>query len=116
VCFATRFRGLDALFEDVFGFFDEEAVQVDGVAVDAAVGVVGAENVVARLAVVLFHLRGVLFAFLRELVRPRAIAGLVGLVRFVEAGTSFAGFLAREVAEAVIFGLCVGGRVVQGWG
>lgn len=75
---------LDALLEHVFGFFDKQAVQVDCVAVDAPFGIVGAEDKVAGLPVVLLHLLRVLLSFLRELVGGGAIAGLVGLVRAVK--------------------------------
>jgi hypothetical protein len=60
-------------------------VQIDGVAGNARLGVVGAEDVVAGLVVVLLHLGGVLLAFLAERVGGSAVAGLVGLVRAVEA-------------------------------
>jgi hypothetical protein len=57
----------------------------------------------------------VALALLRELVGARAIAGLVGLVRAVEAGGALGRFLARKVTEAVVFCFCVGGGVVEGW-
>jgi hypothetical protein len=75
----------DALLQHVLGFLDKQAVQIDGVAGDARLGVVGAEDVVAGLVVVLLHLGGVLLAFLAERVGGSAVAGLVGLVRAVEA-------------------------------
>jgi hypothetical protein len=48
---ACLLRVADALLEDFFGFFDELAVQVDRVRVDAAYGVVFAENVFRGLLV-----------------------------------------------------------------
>lgn len=78
-------RGFNPLFEHVFRLLDEQAVQVDGVASHAAGGIVLAENVVARLVVVLRHLGGVLLAFFAELVGAAAVARFVGLVRAVEA-------------------------------
>jgi hypothetical protein len=75
----------DPFLQHIFGFFDEQAVEVDGVASDAALGVVLAENVVARLAIVLVHLCCMLFAFFGEFMGACAVAGGVGGVRAVEA-------------------------------
>ena len=72
--------------EHIFGFFDEETVQVDRVGCDAVAGVVGAEYVVARLLVVLVHLRGMLFSFLAQVVCASSIAGRISLVSAVKAG------------------------------
>jgi hypothetical protein len=107
-------RALDALLEHVLSLLDVQAVQVDGVAGDAVGAVVCAENKVTRL-VVLLHLGRVLLAFFRQRVGARPVAGLVGLVRFVEARAALAGFLTRKVTEPVVFGFCVGGGVVEGW-
>lgn len=74
----------DPFLKHVLGFFDKEAVQVHRVACNAPFGIVLAEDIVARLAVVVFHLFRVLLAFLREFVRRGAVAGLVGLVCAVE--------------------------------
>ena len=74
----------DPFLKHVLGFFDKEAVQVHRVACNAPFGIVLAEDIVARLAVVVFHLFCVLLAFLREFVRRAAVAGLVGLVCAVE--------------------------------
>jgi hypothetical protein len=108
-------RALDALLEHVLGLLDVQAVQVDGVAGDAVGAVVCAEDKVTRLVVVLLHLGRVLLAFFRQRVGARPVAGLVGLVRFVEARAALAGFLTRKVTEPVVFGFCVGGGVVEGW-
>ena len=105
-------RNPDSLFQDIFSLFYEQAVEINGIARDTALGVVFPEDVVARLVVVLVHLRCVGFAFFRELVGARSIAGFVGLVGFVEAGGAFCGFLAREVAETVVLGFGIGRRVV----
>ena len=103
----------NTLLQHVLGLLDEQAVQVDGVAGDALARVVGPEYEVTRLVIVLRHLGGVLLAFFRQVVGARAVARLVGLVCAVEALGAFRGFLAREVAQAVVFGLGVGGRVVE---
>jgi len=55
-----------------------------------------------------------LLAFFAQFVGACAVAGLVCLVGAVEAGAALAGFLARKVAQAVIFGFCVVGGVVEG--
>ena len=60
--FATTSGGLDAFFEHVFCFLDEESVQVDSVILHAAVCVVFTEDVVARLSIVLLHLCSVLLS------------------------------------------------------
>lgn len=86
---------LDALLEDILGLLDKLAMQIDRVAVDAAVRVVLAEDELGRLLVVAVHGRAVLLAFLRELVGGGAVAVLVRLVRAVEARRSLAGFLSR---------------------
>lgn len=62
--FASASGGFDAFLQHVLCFLDEEAVQIDCVALDAPVRVVLAEDVVARLPVVLLHFGGVLFSFL----------------------------------------------------
>lgn len=82
---ATLTCALDALLQHVLSFFNEQAVQVDGVAVNTALSIVGAEDIVPRLSVVLLHLGGVLLALLRQLVGASTVTGLVGLVGAIEA-------------------------------
>ena len=113
VILTTALGGLDALLEHVLCLLDEQAVQIDGIFLDAAVGVVLAEDVVARLAVVLLHLGGMLFSLGREVVGARAVARLVGLVGAVEARAALGCFLAGEVAEAVVLGFGVVVGVVE---
>lgn len=74
MCFAPRLRRSDALFEHIFRFFDEQAVQVDGIASDAISRVVLAEDEVARLAIVLVHLRCMLLALFAQLMGAGAVA------------------------------------------
>jgi len=112
MAFTSLSRNPNPLFQHILGLFYEQAVEIDGVARDCALGVVFPENVVARLTVVLVHLCGVGFAFFGKLVGARSIAGFVGLVGFVEAGGAFGGFLARKIAETVVLGFGIGGRVV----
>lgn len=112
MAFTSLSRNPNPLFQNILGLFYEQAVEVNGVARDSALGVVFPEDVVARLTVVLVHLRGVGFAFFGKLVGARSIAGFVRLVGFVEAGGAFCGFLARKVAETVVLGFGIGGRVV----
>jgi hypothetical protein len=64
VVFASAAGGFDAFFEHVLCFLDEEAVQIDCVVLNAPICVVLAEDVVARLTVVLLHFGGVLFPLL----------------------------------------------------
>jgi len=74
----------DPLFQNILGLFYEQAVEVNGIASHAALGVVFPEDVVARLVVVLVHFRCMGFALFRELVSTRSIAGFVCLMRAVE--------------------------------
>ena len=112
MAFSSLSRNPDPLFQNILGFFYEQAVEVNGVARDSALGVVFPEDVVARLTVVLVHLRGVGFAFFGQLVGSRSITGLVGLVGFVETGGSLSCFLARKISETIVLGFGIGGGVV----
>jgi hypothetical protein len=67
--------GRNALLQDLLGLLDKQPVQI--YRVRRRVGVVGAENKVARLAVIGFHLAPVLFSFLRQCVCERFVAALV---------------------------------------
>ena len=105
----------DALLEDRLGLFNELAVQVDGVARDFADRVVLAEDVLGRLLVVCVGLRGVSLALLAHLVCACAIALLVRFARLGGVMLVLALFFAREVPQAVVFALGIGGRsVVEG--
>jgi hypothetical protein len=70
----------DALLEDVLGFFDKLAVQVDGVLGDAARSVVLTKDELRGLLVVVCLFLLVALAFVRELLGSRAVATLIGLV------------------------------------
>jgi hypothetical protein len=93
----------NALLEDLLGFFHKLAVQVDGVTVDFADGVVLAEDELGGLLVVLVGFGGVRLALLRQLFRPGAIAALVGLLRLRGEMLVLALLFTSEVAEAVVF-------------
>lgn len=80
VVLAALLVGADALLEDALGFLDIEAVQVDAVAFDAAGGVVGAEDVLAGLTVVVVHLAVVGFALVGEFFGASAVARVVRLL------------------------------------
>lgn len=112
MCLALAPSCPDPFLQHIFGLFYEQTVQINGVACDAPFGIVFAEYEVARLPVVLVHVRRMLLALFAKLVSARAIAGLVGFMGSVEARGSFRGFLAGEVAQAVVFLFGVGGRVV----
>lgn len=77
---AARLRVADARLEDVLGLLDELPVQVDRVGGDLVRRVVGAEDVLGRLLVVLLHLGRVGLALVAQLLGPGAIALLVGFV------------------------------------
>lgn len=116
VVFAPALGSFDALFQYVLSFLDKQAVQIDCVICYSAVCVVFTENIVARLTVILFHLRSVLLPLLRQVVSACAVAGLVSLVGSIEAGTTFRCFLTSKVAETVIFGFGIAVGVVERWG
>ena len=106
----------NALLEDLLGFFDKLAVQVDGVAVDFADGVVLAEDELGGLLVVFVGFGCVRLALLRQLFRLGAVAALVGLLRARGEVLVLALLFASEVAEAVVFALGITvGSVVEGW-
>lgn len=106
----------DALLEDLLGLFDELAVQVDGVAVDFADGVVFAKDELGGLLVVLVGFGCVRLALLRQLFRPGAVAALVGLLRLRGKVLVLALLFTSKVAQAVVFLLGItAGSVVEGW-
>lgn len=80
---SMRLGILDPLFQDLLGLLSELAVQIDGVGLDAPVGVVLAEDELGRLFVVLLHLAAVGLALLGELLGAGAIAARVGFLRLV---------------------------------
>lgn len=73
-------RVSNPLLQDVLGFLDELSMEIYGVAVDAADGVVFPEDVVGRLLIVLFHHGTMSLAFLGEFVRCCSIASIVRLM------------------------------------
>jgi hypothetical protein len=106
----------NALLEDFLGFFDELAVQVDGVTVYFADGIVLAEDELGGLLVVLVGFGCVLLALLRQLFRLGAVAALVGLLRARGEVLVLALLFTSEVSEAVVFALRITvGSVVEGW-
>jgi hypothetical protein len=74
---AVGLVGADAFFEDALGLFDELAVEVNAVGIDAAGGVVLAEDKVGCLAVVLVHLAIVRLALVGVLLGPGVVAIVV---------------------------------------
>lgn len=105
-------RILDALSDNFLGFLDKLAVEVDGVRVDPADGVVLTEDVVRGLVVVIVGFLSMLPAFVRELLRAGAVTALVGLTRFGGAVLVFTTFLTGEVSKSFVFGLGVGRLLV----
>ena len=69
----------DAGLEDILGLLDELAVQVDGVVVNAARGVILPEDVLARLPVVILHPLAVCLALVAQRLRPRPVPAVVRL-------------------------------------
>ena len=72
-----RLRVLDALLQNVFCFFDGLSVQVNGVPVNSAYGIVLPEDVIRSLFVVLIRQCAMSFTLFRELVGACAISSLV---------------------------------------
>jgi len=106
----------NALLEDFLGLFDELAVQVDGVTVDFAHGVVFAEDELGGLLVVFVGFGSMRLALLRQLMRLAAVAALVGLLGTRGERLVLALLFTSKVAEAVILALGITRRtVVEGW-
>ena len=106
----------NALLEDLLCLLDELAVQVDGVAVDFADGVVLAEDELGGLLVVFVGFGCVRLALLRQLFRTGAVAALIGLLRLRGEVLVLALLFTSKVAESVVFLLGItAGSVVEGW-
>lgn len=103
----------NAFFEHVFSLFNEQTMQVDSVAGDAALSIVLAEDVVAGLTVVLLHLCSMSLALFRELVGACTIAGLVSLMCSVEARAALCCLFAGKVAQAIVLDFSVRGRMIE---
>lgn len=97
--------GAHAGLEDALGLLDELPVQVDLVRVDVVAPVVGPEDEVGRLPVVVVHARRVRLALVREGLGRRAVAVAVRGLRPLEAAVALLGLGAGEVAEAVVLAL-----------
>jgi hypothetical protein len=93
----------DALLEDLLGFFDVLAVQVNGIAVYFADGVVFAEDEFGGLLVVFVGFCCVILALLRQFVRLAAVAALIGLLGLRGEVLVLALLFAGEVAQTVVF-------------
>lgn len=102
----------DALLENLLGFFDVLAVQVDGIAVDFAHGVVLAKDKLRGLLVVLVGFGSVRFALLRQLFRFCAITSLVCLLGACGEMLVLALLFTSEVTETVVFLLGISRRAV----
>ena len=76
-----RLRVPDPFFDDVFGLFDELAMQVDRVGGDAPFSVVLAKDELGRLLVVRSHGCTVRLALFRKPMRQCAVAAVVGFPR-----------------------------------
>lgn len=75
---AARLVCADALLENALCFFDELAVEIDAVGVDAAGGVVLAEDVFGGLSVVFLDLGIVRLALVGQFLGSGTVAILVG--------------------------------------
>jgi hypothetical protein len=95
----------NALLEDLLRLIDMLPVQINLVLVHFPRGVVGAEDELGGLAVIVVHARGVLLALVGEGFGGAAVAGAVGFLGAVEAGVALLGLGAGEVAQAVVFAL-----------
>lgn len=73
VALAMRLGILDALLQNLLRLLDELSVQIDGICLYAAIGVVLTEDVLRRLLIILLHLAPVSLAILRELLGGGAI-------------------------------------------
>ena len=80
VILPMRLGILDPLFQDLLSLLNELPVQINGVCLDAPVGIVLAEDKLRRLSVILLHLAAVCLSLLGELLGGGAIAARVGLL------------------------------------
>ena len=76
-----RLGVLNALFENLLRLLDKLAMKIDGVGLDAPIGVILAEDKLRRLLIVLVHLATMGFSLLGQFLSPCAIAASVGLLR-----------------------------------
>lgn len=97
--------GAHAHLEDALGLLDELAVEVNLVLVDAARGIVGAEDKVGRLLVVGVYLGVVVLALVGELLGGGAVAVAVGLLGAIEARPPLLGLGPGQIAETVVLAL-----------
>jgi hypothetical protein len=103
---------LDSLLQNLLGLFDKLTVQINRVRVDSANHVVLTENVLGGLSVVVVGLLSMTLCFLGQVVGGTAIAASVGLLRLCGTVLTLAVFLAREVSQSVVLGLCIAGLLV----
>ena len=73
-------RGSQPLPENVFGFLDELAMQVELVFSETAGAIIRLEDEVGGLVIVLVHLLGVVFSRVREGFCKAAVAAFVGVM------------------------------------
>lgn len=106
----------DALLENLLGFFDKLAVQIDGVAGDLTYSVVLAEDELGSLLVVFVGFGCVGLALLRQLMRRAAVAALVGLLGLRSKVLVLALLFTSKITESIVFTLRIcRGTVVEGW-
>jgi hypothetical protein len=109
---SPRLCSLNPLLQRILRLFHKQPMQIYRILRHSAIGIVCAKNEVGSLLIVRVHLARMFLALERQFMRAGTIASLIGLTRAVEARGTLCGFFTRKVAEAVVFGFGVVGRVV----
>lgn len=78
---ASALRVANSLLENLFGFLDILAVEIDSIASNFSYRIVLPENVLRSLLVVLIGLRGVLLALFAQLMRLPPVTAFVCILR-----------------------------------
>lgn len=112
MCLSRALRILDPFLKNILRLLHKLSMQIYSIRWHPIRRVVLAEDKLRGLLVVLLHLCAVVFSLGGELFCGCAVAGVVGLFGAFEAVAAFGGFLAGEVAEAVVFLFGFTGAVV----
>lgn len=98
---------LDSLFQNLFGLFNELAVEVNGIPINSSYRIVLTEDELGRLSVVVVRLLSMFLRLLRQVVSSTSISTCVCLLRLGGIVLALAVFLTRKISQSVIFGFRV---------
>lgn len=74
---SMSFRILNPLLQDILRLLDKLSMQINGIRINASIGVVFSKDELGRLFVIFIHLTPVRLAFFREFFRFCAVAAFV---------------------------------------